>query len=56
MPGYELVDNKENLECKDVLKKSKTFFRMGFENLRNGIFKVTELEKNFSTHFKSKIV
>ena len=54
MPGYELVDNKEYLECKDVLKKSKTFFRMGFENLRNGIFKVTELEKNFSTHFKSK--
>ncbi len=54
MPGYELVDNKEYLECKDVLKKSKTFFRMGFENLRNGIFKVSELEKNFSTHFKSK--
>ena len=21
MPGYELVDNKEYLECKDVLKK-----------------------------------
>ena len=27
---------------------------MGFENLENGIFKVSELEKNFSTHFKSK--
>ena len=51
MPGFELVNNKEYLECKQVLKKSKTFFRMGFDKLRNKIFKVLEFEKNFSLYF-----
>ena len=25
MPGYELINKEEYLECRDVLKKSKTF-------------------------------
>ena len=54
MPGYELIDNKEYLECRDVLKKSKTFFRMGFDKLRKGIFKVSLFEKKFAKHFRSK--
>lgn len=54
MPGYELIDNKEYLECRDVLKKSKTFFRMGFDKQRKGIFKVSLFEKKFAKHFRSK--
>lgn len=54
MPGYELINNEEYLECKDVLKKSKTFFRMGFGDLRKGIYKVESFEKKFSKHINSK--
>ena len=54
MPGYELINNEEYLECKDVLKKSKTFFRMGFDNIRKGIYKVASFEKKFSKHVNSK--
>jgi len=54
MPGYELINNKEYLECRDVLKKSKTFFRMGFEKNRKGIFKVLEFEKKFCNYFAAK--
>ena len=45
MPGYEVIDKKELYQCEDILKKSKTFFRMGFEKQRKGIFKVLEFEK-----------
>ena len=31
MPGHELIDKKEFLEISDLFKKSKTLFRMGFE-------------------------
>lgn len=53
MPGYEVIDKSEYLECKDVLKKSKTLFRMGFEKYRKNIFKVEEFEKKFKKHFKA---
>lgn len=54
MPGYELIDNKEYLQCRDVLLKSKTFFRMGFEKNRKNIFKVVEFENKFSKFLNSK--
>ena len=54
MPGYELINKEEYLECRDVLKKSKTFFRMGFNPFRKGIFKVDTFEKKFSKHLNSK--
>ena len=54
MPGYELINKKEYLECKEVLLKSKTFFRMGFEKNRKNIYKVAEFEKKFKNYIKSK--
>ena len=54
MPGYELINNQELRQCEDILRKSKTFFRMGFEKTRKGIFKVLEFEKNFGKHFNTK--
>tara|TARA_B100001093_G_C26790383_1_gene998700 strand:+ start:604 stop:1764 length:1161 start_codon:yes stop_codon:yes gene_type:complete len=54
MPGFELINDKEYLECKQVLKKSKTFFRMGFDKLRHKIFKVIEFEKKFNNYFGVK--
>jgi 8-amino-3,8-dideoxy-alpha-D-manno-octulosonate transaminase len=54
MPGYELINNQELRQCEDILKKSKTFFRMGFEKTRKGIFKVLEFEKKFGKHFNTK--
>ena len=54
MPGYEVIDKKELYQCEDILKKSKTFFRMGFEKQRKGIFKVLEFEKKFGSYFNAK--
>lgn len=54
MPGYELINKKEYQECRDVLLKSKTFFRMGFEKQRKNIYKVIQFEKNFAKIIKSK--
>ncbi len=54
MPGYELLDKKEFSQVSDVFLKSKTLFRMGFENQRKGIFKVKEFERNFAKKLKSK--
>ena len=54
MPGYEVIGKEENAQCEQVLKKSKTLFRMGFDKIRKGIFKVEEFEKNFSKYFGVK--
>ncbi len=54
MPGYELINNKEYEEISQLFKKSKTLFRMGFENQRKGIFKVREFEKLFAKKMRSK--
>lgn len=54
MPGYELIDNKEFSQITEIFKKSKTLFRMGFENQRKGIFKVSEFEKKFARKMNSK--
>ncbi len=54
MPGHELIDKKEFLEISDLFKKSKTLFRMGFEDKRKGIFKVNEFEKKFAKKINTK--
>ena len=53
MPGYELIDNKEFKQISEVVKKSKIFFRMGFDQQRKGIYKVDEFENKFSKKLKS---
>ena len=52
MPGFELIGKEEYSQVSQLFKKSKTLFRMGFENIRKGIFKVDEFEKKFSKKLK----
>ena len=54
MPGYEIIDNKEFKEVSEVFKKSRVLFRMGFDKQRNGVYKVKDFEKKFSSKLKSK--
>ena len=48
MPGYELIGNEELEEIQDVFLKGGILFRQGFENLRNGCYKVKSFEKAFA--------
>lgn len=53
MPGYELIGNQEFKEVSELFRKSKTLFRMGFENIRKNIFKVKKFENNFAKKMNS---
>ena len=53
MPGYELLGKEEYKEISQIFKKSKTLFRMGFDNIRKNIFKVEDFEKKFAKKFNS---
>ena len=48
MPGYEHIDKKELEEVLDVFNNGGILFRHGFDNLRNGCYKVNEFEKAFA--------
>lgn len=48
MPGYELIGREEESEILDVFTNGGVLFRHGFENMRNGVFKVREFETEFS--------
>tara|TARA_Y100000590_G_scaffold470736_1_gene669014 strand:- start:10015 stop:11172 length:1158 start_codon:yes stop_codon:yes gene_type:complete len=54
MPGYELIDRKEFNEVSDIFRKNKILFRMGFEKIRKGIYKVKKFETLFAQQFKAK--
>ena len=54
MPGFELIDKSEYKQVSEVFLKSKTLFRMGFENLRKNVYKVKSFEKAFAKHMGSK--
>lgn len=53
MPGFELIGNEEFLEVKDLFDNSRILFRHGFDNLRNGIYKVREFESSFAHYIGS---
>jgi len=48
MPGYELLGQEEFLEIKEIFDKSRILFRHGFDQLRNGIYKVKDFEHAFA--------
>ncbi|MEW6387251.1 MAG: DegT/DnrJ/EryC1/StrS family aminotransferase [Thermodesulfobacteriota bacterium] len=48
MPGYELIGNEEFQEIKEIFDKSRIFFRHGFDQLRNGVYKVRDFERAFA--------
>jgi len=47
MPGYELIGSEEQAEVADVFERGGVLFRHGFEDSRNGCYKVAEFERNF---------
>jgi 8-amino-3,8-dideoxy-alpha-D-manno-octulosonate transaminase len=55
MPGFELVGREELAEIAEIFEKGRGVqFRFGFDQLRNGIFKVCEFENAFASKMKSK--
>ncbi len=50
MPGFDLMGNEELEEVKDVFRKGGILFRHGFDNLRNGCYKVRDLERAFAEY------
>ena len=48
MPGFELIGKEEKRELDNLMDNSGILFRHGFDNLRNGVYKTREFEKNFS--------
>ncbi len=50
MPGFELIGKEEQNEINHLFDNSGILFRHGFDNLRNGIYKVQEFEKNFAEY------
>ena len=54
MPGYEIIDKKEEREIKKIFSSGKVFFAHGFEKQRKGIYRVRNFEKKFSNKIKTK--
>lgn len=55
MPGFELVGREELEEIAEIFEKARGVqFRFGFDQLRNGIFKVCEFENAFAAKMKCK--
>ena len=49
MPGFEVIGKEEEREILDVLKR-KTLFRYEFDEMRRGIYKVEEFEREFAEY------
>lgn len=47
MPGYEVIGEEERAEVDSVFEGGGVLFRRGFEDRRNGVFKVREFEHAF---------
>lgn len=54
MPGFELIGDEEYNEVKEVFEESKILFRRAFDDLRNGIYKVNQFEKEFAEYMNCR--
>tara|TARA_Y100001968_G_C19387288_1_gene733558 strand:- start:80 stop:1234 length:1155 start_codon:yes stop_codon:yes gene_type:complete len=52
MPGFEVIGLEEQKEISNVFENGGILFRQGFNEERNGCFKVKEFEKKFSEFLK----
>lgn len=52
MPGYEVIGEEEQQQLIDIFKNGGVLFRHGFDNRRNGCYKVKELEKAFAAEMQ----
>jgi len=54
MPGFEVIGAEELREIQDIFERGgNVLFRHGFDHLRNGVFKVRELERAFARYLGS---
>ena len=53
MPGFELISNKELEQIQDVFARGGVLFRQGFDNIRNGCYKVKEFEEAFANNMEA---
>ena len=49
MPGFEVIGSEEENEVLDVFRNGAVLFRHGFDDARNGVFKVQEFENEFAS-------
>ena len=49
MPGFEVIGSEEENEVLDVFRNGAVLFRHGFDDARNGVFKVQEFETEFAS-------
>jgi 8-amino-3,8-dideoxy-alpha-D-manno-octulosonate transaminase len=55
MPGFELVGREELAEIADIFERgSGVQFRLGFDQIRNGVFKVELFERTFAERMACK--
>lgn len=54
MPGFELIGKEELNEINDIFTNGGILFRHGFDNLRNGCYKVRDFEIAFSQEFSGR--
>ena len=50
MPGFELIGEEEKLALIEIFDDGGIFFRHGFDDLRNGKYRILEFEKKFSEY------
>ncbi len=48
MPGFEVIGKEEQSEVNSVFASGGILFRHGFDQLRNGCYKVKDFERNFA--------
>ncbi len=48
MPGFEVIDQEELEQIKEIFANGGILFRHGFDNLRNGVYKVRDFERAFA--------
>jgi len=53
MPGYEVVGTEELREIQDIFSNGGVLFRHGFDQQREGRYKVSEFEKKFAQRIGS---
>lgn len=55
MPGFEIIGREEQEELNTIFENANgVLFRMGFDGLRNGVYKVRQFETNFAQEMKIK--
>src|SRR6267143_917649 len=54
MPGYELIDEQERLAVNEVFDRGGVLFSVGFDALRQNVFRVREFESAFGRRFETK--